>query len=68
MATKQMEMRHAQTLRKLADEEQSEAEGMKCGGKVKKMARGGFVRGADGVASKGKTKAKQIGMKRGGKC
>ena len=35
---------------------------------MKKMASGGFVRQADGVASKGKTKAKQITMKRGGKC
>ena len=38
------------------------------GGKVKKMATGGFVRAADGVATKGKTKAKQIAMKKGGKC
>ena len=35
---------------------------------MKKMASGGFVRAADGVASKGKTKAKQIAMKKGGKC
>ena len=33
---------------------------------MKKMATGGFVRAADGVASKGKTKAKQIKMKSGG--
>jgi hypothetical protein len=33
---------------------------------IKKMATGGFVRSADGVASKGKTKAKQIKMKSGG--
>jgi hypothetical protein len=31
-----------------------------------KMATGGFVRSADGVASKGKTKAKQIKMNKGG--
>ena len=31
-----------------------------------KMATGGFVRAADGIASKGKTKAKQIKMKSGG--
>ena len=68
MATKAMEKRHASTLRKLAAEEESEAAEMKCGGKVKKMAGGGFVRAADGVAKKGKTKAKQIVMKRGGKC
>ena len=42
--------------------------GMKCGGKVKKMASGGFVKSADGIAKKGKTKGTQITMKRGGKC
>ena len=46
--------------------------GMKKGGKtVKKMAAGGLSSGhksADGVASKGKTKAKQITMKKGGKA
>jgi len=41
---------------------------MKGGGKVKKMASGGFVRSADGIASKGKTKAKQIKMGSGGAC
>ena len=30
------------------------------GGKIKKMAKGGFVRSADGIASKGKTKGKII--------
>jgi len=39
--------------------------GMKSGG-MKKMAAGGFTRSADGIASKGKTKAKQIVMKKGG--
>lgn len=51
--------------------EAAEMGGMKYGGKVKKMASGGLAAGhksADGVASKGKTKAKQITMKRGGKC
>ena len=33
---------------------------------MKKMATGGFVRAADGVASKGKTKATQVKMKKGG--
>lgn len=43
-------------------------------GGIKKMASGGFTRAADGIASKGKTKAKQIvmsgnkGMKKGGMC
>ena len=32
------------------------------------MKSGGFVRAADGIAQKGKTKAKQITMKRGGMC
>jgi hypothetical protein len=41
---------------------------MNKGGKVKKMATGGFVRSADGIAKKGKTKAKQIKMSYGGKC
>ena len=46
---------------------------MKKGGNVKKMASGGFVKAADGVATKGKTKATQIsrpgnkGMKKGGR-
>ena len=39
--------------------------GMNKGG-MAKMATGGFTRAADGVASKGKTKAKQIKMTRGG--
>lgn len=33
---------------------------------MKKMATGGYVRAADGIASKGKTKAKQIKMNKGG--
>lgn len=41
--------------------------GMKKGG-MKKMAAGGFTKEADGCATKGKTKAKQIVMKKGGKC
>ena len=44
--------------------------GMKKGG-MKKMATGGLAAGhksADGIASKGKTKGKDIMMKRGGKC
>jgi hypothetical protein len=41
---------------------------MNKGGKVKKMAGGGFVRSADGIAKKGKTKAKQVKMKSGGYC
>ena len=52
--------------------EMGEMKGMNYGGKVKKMASGGLAAGhksADGVAVKGKTKAKQIVMKRkGGAC
>ena len=40
---------------------------MKKGG-MAKYATGGFVRAADGIAQKGKTKAKQIKMAGGGKC
>jgi uncharacterized protein YbcC (UPF0753/DUF2309 family) len=49
------------------------AGGMKKGGGVKKMASGGFTTEANGIAQRGKTKAKQIvmpgnkGMKKGGK-
>ena len=39
---------------------------MKKGGTAKKMASGGFTRSADGIASKGKTKAKQVRMNMGG--
>jgi hypothetical protein len=41
---------------------------MMMGAPAKKMAGGGFTRAADGVATKGKTKAKQIKMMSGGKC
>lgn len=43
---------------------------MKKGGATKKLASGGLAAGhksADGVASKGKTKGKEVAMKRGGK-
>ena len=43
-----------------------DGKGMMNKGGMTKMATGGFVRQADGVASKGKTKAKQIKMKSGG--
>jgi hypothetical protein len=45
--------------------------GMKRGGMAKKMAGGGLAAGhkqADGIVRKGKTKARQITMKYGGKC
>ena len=51
--------------------EAAEMGAMKKSGKVKKMASGGLAAGhkaADGVASKGKTKAKQVKMNKGGYC
>jgi len=53
-----------------------EPKGMKEGSKKEEafdkkqmaFAKGGFVAKADGIAQRGKTQAKQIGMKRGGKC
>lgn len=45
--------------------------GMKRGGATKKMASGGLAAGhksADGIAQRGKTKGKDVVMKRGGKC
>ena len=43
--------------------------GMKKGGSAKKMASGGSFRSsANGIAVRGKTKAKQVTMKNGGKC
>ena len=55
--------------------EEAEMKGMKYGGKTKKMAGGGLAAGhksADGIATKGKTKARKVtmagstGMKKGG--
>ena len=40
--------------------------GGKAGGRVKKMASGGFARAADGVAKKGKTQGKVVKMASGG--
>lgn len=69
-------MKKAGAPKSMIKHEMKEA-GMKYGGKVKKMASGGLAAGhksADGVATKGKTKAKQIvmaggkGMKKGGYC
>jgi hypothetical protein len=44
--------------------------GMKKGGKVKSKAKGGssYRKAADGMAHKGKTKAKVVKMAYGGKC
>lgn len=57
---KAMEMRHAMAMKKaglpkkMVSEEMSEAMKMKCGGGVKRMARGG------GIESKGKTRGKFV--------
>lgn len=44
--------------------------GMKKGGKVKSKAKGGssYRKAADGVAHKGKTKARMVKMRMGGEC
>jgi hypothetical protein len=55
----------------MADTSMMGGMGMKKGGMAKKMAGGGLSSGhksADGIASKGKTKAKQIKMSGGGYC
>ena len=69
-------MKKAGAPKSMIKHEMAEA-GMKSGGKVKKMASGGLSAGhksADGIAKKGKTKAKQVtmagskNMRYGGKC
>lgn len=45
---------------KLSAEKYAAEDGMKKGGCVKKMAGGGYVRAADGITKKGKTKGKII--------
>ena len=52
-------------MHKMPDGKMMKDSAMNKGG-MAKMATGGFTRSADGVASKGKTKAKQIKMTRGG--
>ena len=57
---KKMEMRHAMAMKKaglpkkMVAEEFNEAKGMKCGGGVKKYARGG------GIEQRGKTRGKMV--------
>ena len=71
---KAMEMKHAKAMekaglpKKMVAEEKAEAAEYKCGGKVAKYAKGGFVRSADGIAKRGKTKGTMVAMKRGGSC
>ena len=72
-------MKKAGAPKSMIKHEMAEAKGMKYGGKTKKMASGGLAAGhkaADGIASKGKTKAmkptmaatKPLGMKNGGRA
>lgn len=72
-------MKKAGAPKSMIKHEAAEMGAMKKGGKVKKMASGGLAAGhksADGIASKGKTKAmkpamkggKPLGMKSGGYC
>jgi len=64
-------MKKAGAPKSMVKHEMAEAKGMKHGGKAKKMAGGGLAAGhksADGIAKKGKTKARHITMKKGGYC
>ena len=72
-------MKKAGAPKSMIKHEAAEMGAMKKGGKVKKMASGGLAAGhksADGIASKGKTKAMKpvmkggspLGMKKGGYC
>ena len=62
-------MKKAGAPKSMVKHEMAEMKGMKKGGKA--YASGGLAAGhkaADGIASKGKTKAKQVKMMYGGKC
>ena len=57
--------------KKMPSPKQMGSLGMKSGGKVKKYAAGGLAAGhksADGIAKKGKTKGKEVAMRKGGMC
>ena len=54
-------MKKAGAPKSMIKHEMAEAKGMKKGGKAC-YASGGYVRAADGIASKGKTKGKQVKM------
>ena len=71
MAKKEISFMQKKGAPKSMIKHEKEEYGMKKGGKVKKYAAGGLSAGhkaADGVAMKGKTKAKQITMRKGGMC
>lgn len=62
-------MKKAGAPKSMIKHEESEMKGMKAGGKAKGYAGGGLMAGhktADGVAKKGKTKGKEVMMKKGG--
>ena len=63
-------MGRAMPMRGDMSDKMGRAMGMKKGGKVKSKAKGGssYRKAADGVAHKGKTKAKMIKMRMGGEC
>lgn len=76
-AKRAMEMRHAAAMKKaglpgkMVREEREEAMEYRRGGGVRKYASGGLAAGhktADGIAQRGKTKARQVMMRKGGKC
>jgi hypothetical protein len=65
---KEAGMKDSGVTKKMPTAKQMGSLGMKSGG-VKKMAGGGLAAGhksADGIAKKGKTKGKKVGMKSGG--
>ena len=76
-------MKKAGAPKSMIKHEEAEMKGMKKGGVATSlkahaalpaskahagMKAGGYTRSADGIAQKGKTKAKQVAMKRGGMC
>ena len=76
-------MKKAGAPKSMIKHEEAEMKGMKKGGVATSlkahaslpaskahagMKAGGFTRSADGIAKQGKTKAKQVAMKRGGMC
>ena len=59
-------MKKAGAPKSMIKHEMAEMKGMKKGGKA--YSAGGYTRAADGVAQRGKTKARQVVMKKGGMC
>ena len=68
---KKAKMEAGGVAKKMPSPKQMGSLGMKSGGKVKKYAAGGLAAGhksADGIAKKGKTKGKEVAMRKGGYC